>query len=104
MTCQQLCLLYANCPQQNGFIQEQQRIVIQNMQFNGEPLTSLKNKGGECLFMDLEKSCYKGRIHWRKLNVPSIVTFHWLRYGSCPLAELLLDKEELFLLPAEVAI
>ena len=39
-----------------------------------------------------------------ELKVPSIVTFHWLSYGSLPLAELLRGKEESFLLPAKVLV
>lgn len=37
------------------------------------------------------------RVYWRKLKILSIVTFHWLSYGSLPLVVLLLSKEESFL-------
>ena len=55
-------------------------------------LEVLKNKR-QMLFYGLGGAC-KLSIHWRELKVPSVVTFHWLSYGSLPLAELLLGREE----------
>ena len=53
-------------------------------------------------FYGLGRGCSKGRVHWRKLKVQSIVTFHWLRDGGLPLAELLLGKEDFFHPPVQV--
>lgn len=62
-----------------GFVQEQQRTTILDMKFKGKPHKSLeKQRKGN----GLGRSCCKQRVHLRKLNVLSIVTFHWLYYGS----------------------
>lgn len=58
----------------------------------------LRNKGEELLFYGLGRGCCKQRVHWRKLRVQSVVTFHWPSYGGPPLAELLLGQEESLLL------
>lgn len=53
--------------------------------------------------MDLGGAVVKEEgVHWRRLKVPSVVTFHRLSHGRLPLAELLLDQEESFLLPVDV--
>ena len=43
--------------------------------------------------------CCKRRFHWRKLEVLSVVTSHWLSSGRLPLAELFLGRRTLFLHP-----
>lgn len=46
----------------------------------------------ECFFMDLGGGIVNNESI---LKVKGIVTFHWLSYGSLPLAELLLGKGEI---------
>lgn len=58
---------------------------------------SLRNPGRGALFYGLGRSCCKGSIHWRKLKVGSIVTFHWPSYSGFPWVELLLGEKESFL-------
>ena len=36
---------------------------------------------------------YKQKVHWSKLGVKSIVTFHWLSWDCLPLAGLLQGRE-----------
>lgn len=71
---------------------------------NGKPHTSPEKQRRGRSFLNLGewKDCYKQIIYWRKLKVWNMVTLHWLSYSSLPLLELLLDKEESFLPPAEV--
>lgn len=70
--------------QQNGTIWVQQRIAIRDTLRNGKPPRENAEKQEKCFFIDLCKQ----RVHWRKLKVESLVTFHWLTCGSLPLAEL----------------
>lgn len=52
---------------------------------------------GEIHKEEVGRGCYKLKFHWRKLEVKSIVAFHWLIFGSLSLAELLPSKENIFL-------
>lgn len=57
-----------------------------------------RNKGEE-FFYDLGGAVVnERRVHWRKLKVPSIVTFHWLTYGSLPLMSCYWARRNLFFL------
>ena len=48
---------------------------------------------------EVGRDCYKQKVHWRKLEVQSVVAFHWLSCDSLSLAELLPGKEKFFLPP-----
>ena len=46
----------------------------------------------------MRRDCYKQKIHWRKLGVWSIVSFHWLNCDCLSLAEFSTGKGKIFLL------
>ena len=46
--------------------------------------------------------CYKGRVHWKKLEAQRVVAFHWLSYVSLSLAGLLPGQEKIFFPTARV--
>ena len=73
-----------------------QRITIQDTQSKGEPRASPRKERRAMPFYGLGRGCCKGRVRWRKLTVGSMVTFHWLSYGSLPLAEVLGAGRNLF--------
>lgn len=67
----------------------------------GEPQASPETKGEECSFIEkggVGRSCYKRRVHWRKLAVQRVVAFHWQSCDSFSLAGLSLGEEKSFLL------
>lgn len=70
------------------------------MQSNGELCESPEKQRRGMVFYVLGRDPCKQRVHWRKLKVQSVVTFHWWSYGRLSLAELFLGKEESFLAPA----
>lgn len=66
-------------------------------------MESPEQRRREMLFYELRRARCKQGVHWRKLKVQSLLSFHWPSHGRLPLAELLLVKEEPFP-PAETAV
>ena len=46
----------------------------------------------------MSRDCYKQKVHWRKLGVWSIVSFHWLNCDCLSLAEFSTGRGKYFLL------
>lgn len=80
------------------------RTEIWDMRSNDEPCTSPEKQRRGILFYRFGRGCCKERVHWRKLKVQIVMTFHWLRHGSLPLAELLPGKKKFFLPIVEVEV
>lgn len=84
---------------QNGFIWEQ-RILIWGFRPNGEPHPSPEKQRRGMLVYGFGRGCYMSPLEGTESSKYS--DFSRLNYGFLPLAELLLDKEESFLPPAQV--
>ena len=84
--------------QQNGFTQEQKRIVTGDMRCVGKPSTSPEKKrtGNALLRPGWGAVLLYRKSPLEKTESSSAVTFHWLSYRRLPLVELFWGKEESF--------
>ena len=70
---------------------------------DGEPhACSVKQRRGNCFIEEkgkLRGAVINKKVHWRKLGIQSMVTFHQLSCDSLSLDELLPGKEKIFFPP-----